>query len=128
MKPHEHYLEAEALLAGIVNDRRDDPLRTTEEIRDDLNWRSQIAQEAQVHATLATITEPPDETHQAPQNVGRVDPQDPEFRQRAILFNDLSRVKVGEYIPLSYRKRWVDYLYDQGWRREERPEDINSKL
>ncbi len=57
-----------------------------------------------------------------------VDPQDPEYRMRAILFNDITHAPLTYegYFRFSTRQEIADYLYQQGWRRPERPEDITS--
>lgn len=58
-----------------------------------------------------------------------VDPHDPVYRQKAILFNDITRVSLprGGHLLLSERQAIADYLYEQGWRREERPEDVTGR-
>lgn len=56
-----------------------------------------------------------------------VDPHDPEYRQRAILFNDITHARVRGHISFSNRQKIADFLYAQGWRREERPEDITER-
>lgn len=57
-----------------------------------------------------------------------IDSSSPEYRQRAILFNDITYAPLGhdEYFRFSDRQKIADYLYAQGWRREERPDDATS--
>ena len=54
----------------------------------------------------------------------KVDPRDAEYRQRAILFNDITHAPDVNWMPLSQREAIANYLHEQGWRRPEKPEDI----
>lgn len=55
----------------------------------------------------------------------RVDPQDPEYRQKSIMFNDISRAPVSQRLWFSQRHSLAEFLHSQGWRREEKESDIN---
>lgn len=49
-----------------------------------------------------------------------------EGHRRAVLFNDVSRAPIANWLHLSDRKALRDYLWDQGWRRDVRPEDVTE--
>lgn len=50
-------------------------------------------------------------------------------RCRAVLFNDITHAPLGhdEYFRFSDRRAIADYLWDQGWRREVRDEDVTER-
>ena len=44
-------------------------------------------------------------------------------RRKSALFNDITEADGIVYMPFSERKALCDYLWEQGWRRDVRPED-----
>lgn len=57
-----------------------------------------------------------------------VNPHDPEYRQRAILFNDITHAPIPrDRLLFSERQALADFLHEQGWRRPERPEDVTDR-
>lgn len=49
-------------------------------------------------------------------------------RRRAVLFNDITHVPLTEdddSLRFGVRRRLADWLWQQGWRRDVRPEDVN---
>lgn len=54
-----------------------------------------------------------------------------EYRQWAVLFNDLTRAPLPKrpdfYLDFSVRHDLADYLFQQGWRRDIRAEDVTER-
>lgn len=50
-------------------------------------------------------------------------------RRRAALFNDITHAAdhASEHVLLSDRKTIADHLWEQGWRRDVRPEDVTER-
>ena len=49
-------------------------------------------------------------------------------RRRAVLFNDITYAPIAgsERIPWDARRALTEWLWEQGWRRDVRPEDVND--
>lgn len=53
--------------------------------------------------------------------------EDPEDKRRkAVLFNDISHAPLIDFVRFTQRQVLADYLWEQGWRRDVRPEDVNA--
>lgn len=52
-----------------------------------------------------------------------------DYRRYAALFNDIGRAPgTGQdYVRFSTRHAICDYLWEQGWRRDVRPEDVTEQ-
>ena len=48
-------------------------------------------------------------------------------RRRAVLFNDITNAPDLPYMLLSERVSLRDWLWEQGWRRDVRPEDVTER-
>lgn len=49
-----------------------------------------------------------------------------DYRRWATLFNDVGRAPTRRHNLFSERKAIADYLWEQGWRRDVRPEDVTQ--
>lgn len=49
-----------------------------------------------------------------------------DYRRYAALFNDVTRAPASGYVGFSDRGAIADYLWEQGWRREVRAEDVTE--
>lgn len=47
-------------------------------------------------------------------------------RRKAVLFNDIGKAPSKRHVFFSDRRAIADYLWEQGWRRDVRPDDVNS--
>lgn len=49
-----------------------------------------------------------------------------DYRQWAVLFNDITHAPVEHHLLFSTRRELTEWLWEQGWRRDVRPEDITE--
>lgn len=49
-----------------------------------------------------------------------------DYRRWAALFNDITHAPTDQFVHLGTRQILCDYLWEQGWRREVRPEDVTE--
>lgn len=62
----------------------------------------------------------------AASSVGRPTWGTEDYRRYAALFNDIGRAPVSRHVLFSDRHALADHLWEQGWRRDVRPEDVTG--
>lgn len=50
-----------------------------------------------------------------------------DYRRWAVLFNDITHAPTQERIRFSDRHALTEFLWEQGWRRDVRPEDVTER-
>lgn len=47
-----------------------------------------------------------------------------DYRRWAVLFNDITHAPTDQFVHFGTRQALTDFLWNQGWRRDVRPEDV----